>query len=170
MKKISDRIFLGIISGIIGGIPGRLLNALEYRLALTDFKYGQLASSLFLPPRNINNSKARIVGSIANHTGIALIGVLITYLLSITGRDKAILKGLGISSSAWLFVYGLVARIGLPIKTKRPLSPILSFIDHATLGIFTALIVSKIGDASLFPDTHNTNGKKLPINGMEGSE
>ncbi|MFZ7103885.1 MAG: hypothetical protein ACOWWO_14705 [Peptococcaceae bacterium] len=171
MKKISDRIFLGIISGILGGVPSKLINAFEYHVGLTDVKYSQLSSSLFLPAKKVKNSNAHIIGSIANNTGIAIVGVLITYLLSITGRDKLIVKGLGVTSTAWLFVYGLISRLGLPIKTKKTLTPLLSFIDHAALGIFTALIVSKLGDDSLFPAPHAPAAAedKLPLIGVAKS-
>lgn len=164
MRKIKDRIFLGIITGIIAGVPGRLLNAWEHNNGQTDIKYGHMASSLFIPKEKTNTTEGKIIGSITNHINISLTGVLVTYLLSATGRDKAIIKGLGVSSVAWLAIYGLSSRLGVTAKNKKPLSPILSFIDHLTLGGLSGLIVSKLGDDALFPDNIKTNNKeKIPL-------
>jgi hypothetical protein len=162
--KIRDRILLGVLAGIVCGTPGRIFNDLEYHLKLTDVKYGQMAANLFLPKNKLNSPKARIIASLINQTNISLMGVMVCYLLSATGRDKAVLKGIGVGATAWTTIYGLTARIGLSVKTRKPLSPILSFIDHALFGTMCGLFVSKFGHDSLFPDNRIKNTReKLPL-------
>lgn len=162
--KIRDRILLGVITGIAAGIPGRLLNAWEYNKGITDEKYGQMASSLFLPKGRKNSTEAKVIGSLTNHINISITGIIVTYLLSATGRDKAVLKGLGVSSTAWLAIYGLASRLGITSKSKKPIAPLLSFFDHATLGVLCALIASRLGDDSLFPDKNNLKAdEKMPL-------
>lgn len=63
----------------------------------------------------------------------------------------------------WLGIFGFFSRLGLIVKGKKPLSNILSFIDHTVLGITTAVLISKIGDDSLFPDKEVKKRQKLPI-------
>ncbi len=98
MIKIKDRIILGIISGVLAGIPGRLMNAAEYKFNLTDVKYGQMATNLFLPKKKINTPEGRFIASLVNHIMISMTGTITTYVLSATGRDKSIVKGIGVSS------------------------------------------------------------------------
>lgn len=163
MFKIRDRVLLGIVTGIICGMPGRLMNAIEYHLGLTDVKYGQMASSLFLPKNKVNTSEAKIVASLTNHINISLTGILVTYLLSATGRDNAVVKGAGVGSTLWIVIYGLTARLGLNIASKKPLAPLLTFVDHAIFGALSGLFVSKFGHDSLFPDSKIKEGEKLPL-------
>lgn len=164
MKRISDRILLGIVTGIICGIPGRVVNDLEYHSGLTDIKYGQMASSLFMPKNKVNTKEGIIIASITNHTMISITGVLITYLLSATGRDKAMVKGMGVTSSIWVAIFGLASRFNLTLTSKKPLSSILSFIDHAIFGALCGIFAAKVGDDTLFPD-NKVKGKdsKLPL-------
>lgn len=166
MLKIKDRIILGIVSGVIASLPGRFINALEYRTGLTDIQYDQMASSLFLPKNKIKTGEAKVTGSIINHTMVGLTGILITYLLSATGRDKAMIKGIGVTSALWITIYGLAPKFGVKVKSKKTFAPILSFIDHALLGSLCGFFSSKLGHDSLFPDTQisdqNAN-EKLPL-------
>lgn len=163
LLKIKDRILLGILAGVICGIPGRVTNAIQYNKKLTDVKYGQMSANLFLPSSKVNTTEGRIVSSLVNNTMISITGILTTYVLSITGRDKAIVKGMGVVTSMWVAIYGLTARLGLSIKSKKPLGPILSYIDHAIFGALCGLFVSKFGDDSLFPDVKIKPEEKLPL-------
>lgn len=151
MKKITDRIFLGLICGVITGFPGRMLNTIEYHLGITDVKYGQTAANLFLPKDKVNTKEAQITASLNNHIGLGILGSCIVYLLSATGRDHAAIKGMGVGASAWVAVYGLAVRFGVDVRSKKPLAPVLSFIDHALFGALCGVLVSKLGDDSLFP-------------------
>jgi len=164
MKKIKDRILLGVLTGIICGIPGRVVNDIEYHLGLTDVKYGQMASSLFLPKGKTDTRVARIIASITNNTMISLTGIFITYLLSATGRDKAAVKGISVTSLFWIGLYGFATRLNIILKSKHPFSSILSFIDHAVFGALCGIFAAKVGDDSLFPDKQpKGNGDKLPL-------
>ncbi|NLX92036.1 MAG: hypothetical protein GXZ07_10740 [Firmicutes bacterium] len=151
MTKIKDRIIHGIITGIIAGTPDTIINALEYRAGLTDVSYSQLGANVFLPTERINNKYARTTGLLANYAMLSISGILFTYLLSATGRDKALLKGIGFGILTWLTVYGMGAKVGLKVKPRKPLAPLLSFFDHVIFGSLLGLIAPRIGDDSIFP-------------------
>ncbi len=162
MKKIKDRIFLGIVSGLIGGMPGKLLNTIEYCNGLTDVKYGQMAASLFTSKKRSN--LGQLLGSVSNEALVTSTGIAITYTLSATGRDFAVLKGMGIGIVYWFGLYGLSSRIGLSPKNKKPLSSLLGLIDHIIFGTLSGVIASNLGDDSLFPDNViKTPKDKLPL-------
>ncbi|KUO52042.1 MAG: hypothetical protein APF76_02565 [Desulfitibacter sp. BRH_c19] len=162
--KIKDRIILGVVSSLIAGIPIRLINDWQYHKGLTDVKYGQMAASLFLPKNKVNTPEAKFVAAATNHVNTGITGIIITYVLSATGRDKAMLKGMGVASTTWVIVYGLISRLAIPVKSKKPLSPVLSFMDHAFFGTFCGLLIPVFGHSSLFPDRKNVQKKdKLPL-------
>lgn len=159
MFKIKDRIIHGMISGIIAGTPDTIINALEHRAGLTDLTYSQMGANVFLPKNKINNKKANCLGLLANYTMLGISGVLFSYLLSATGRDKALMKGVAYGIFSWLAIYGMGAKVGLMVESKKPLAPLLSFIDHVIFGSLLGLIAPKIGDDSLFPD-RNKDGQE----------
>ncbi|MCW3491301.1 hypothetical protein [Dethiobacter alkaliphilus] len=156
---------LGIVSGVIAGVPGRLINAWQYKKGLTDKKYGQRAASLFLPNGKVNTEEGRVIGSIVNHANISLTGIIFTYLLAATGRDKAVIKGVGVSTVAWLVIYGLTSRLKITVGSKKLRAPLYSFFDHVTLGGLCGYIAAKLGHDSLFPDKEVEEGEKLPLIG-----
>ena len=152
MKKIKDRITLGAISGLLSGTPDTVINALEYRAGITDLTYGQMGANLFLTENKINTRVAQAAGYLANFSAVGAGGVIFAYLLSLTGRDHAVVKGVGLGLVSWLTVYGLGSKIGLSVKTKKPLAPVLSFFDHVLYGSLLGLITPKLGDETLFSD------------------
>ena len=89
-------------------------------------------------------------------------GIVVSYLLSATGRDKAIIKGMGIGAILWIFINGLVIHLGLKIKSRKPMSPIFSFLDHIIFGSLAAFLVSKLGDDRLFPNKGKSS-EKIPL-------
>lgn len=161
MKKIKDRIVLSLICGVIAGFPSRILNTLEYYVGLTDVKYGQTAANLFLPEDKVNTKEAQITASLNNHVGLGILGSLIVYLLTATGRDHAALKGIGIGAVSWVAVYGLGAKFGVEVRSKKPLAPILSFIDHILFGALCGILAAKIGANFLFPDFQQAKANKV---------
>lgn len=152
MYKIKDRILLGVVAGLIGGIPDRIINALEYNKGLTDLKYGQMVSSFFLPRNKINSREGEIIASLVYNSLLSFAGIITTYVLTNTGRDNAAIKGTGIGILTWISWYGLSQKLGLVIRSRKAIAPILSFIDHVIFGSLCGTLVSRLGDDSLFPD------------------
>ena len=65
MRKIKDRILLGIVAGILGSVPGRILNKIEFEFGLTDSRYEQMAASLFVTKKDAHKPRGKVVGKIA---------------------------------------------------------------------------------------------------------
>lgn len=165
--KIKDRILLGIVSGVIAGIPGKFFNAFESRRGLTDLWYSRLSVHLFTPRNKVDSKNEKILAAIAINTTSGFFGVIISYLLSITGRDYAVVKGAGTAAFAWIAVNGMLGGQVMKQKNKNPGPPILSFIDHLVNGGFCGFLVSKLGDDSIFPDTKSLKkDEKLPTISM----
>lgn len=157
MRKISDRIILGMVGGMISDVIARLINAAEYEKGLTDIRYNQMASSLFFPKNKLNTTQSKLLGGIINNINVSAVGIIICYVLSTTGRDKASVKGMGIGALTWLMIQGVFSKQVLGINSKKPLVPFLSLFDHLLYGFLTANIISHLGDDKLFPPFHKKN-------------
>lgn len=148
--KINDKIFLGTVCGLLGAIPGRLLNKAEFALGLTDSRYEEMASSLFVKRKHLNKPGSKNLGVIVNSLLASFVGITTTYTLSTTGRDYAFLKGIGITSFTWLGLYGFSTQARIR-KSKNPNVALLSYLDHLIFGATTAALVTKLGTDSIFP-------------------
>jgi hypothetical protein len=152
MMRIKDRITLGVIAGLSAAIPGALLGVLQEKMSLRDMRYRELASTLIMPRNKVNTTEGKIVGQVVNGIGLSLSGIVTTYLLSATGRDYRILKGIGVSYFFGVILGGAFPKLGLVTKLKyRHNERLFGMLDHAIHGSMCALIVSKLGDDKLFP-------------------
>lgn len=162
--KIKDRLLLGVISGVLGSVPGRLLNTFEYHTGLTEAMYGQMAATAFISQKYIDKPQGKLLGSIINQIIAIGTGITTTYALSLTGRDYAILKGSMVGTTYWLLINGLAPNITGTLKPRKPISPLLSLIDHIIFGVSSALISLSLGDDSLFRKDNFNKNKQNTIN------
>jgi len=154
VKKIEDRVLLGVISGILGSTIVKIINPIEYNLGLTDLRYNQPAASLFLSKRDVveNTAESKVIASAVNNAMAAATGTIITYMLTASGRDYAMLKGAGFGLLQWIGIWGFLSRVGVTLKSHEPLTHILSIIDHSLFGASVGFLISRLGDDRLFPD------------------
>ncbi len=167
MTKIKDRITLGIISSLIATIPATTLDLIANKLRLSDYYYNH-ASSLFVERSKSNTLSGKMVSALVNNISNSIMGVSTCYVLSATGRDKPILKGIGVYAFSWLAMNGLIYKEVLDTKAKRAHSPIFSFLIHTVAGSICGYCVSKFGDDSIFPDIKiNSDRTKIPLFGSD---
>lgn len=167
MKKIDDPIVLGIVAGLAGNcvkLAGNLLN--RFVLRESDTTYPEIAAGLFMTKRARDTLTGRVVGAIADFALGGALGVPMVYILRYTGRDHAALKGAGLGHLAWTIMYGTIGRGMGPKKGVFPLNEdtnLSAFINHTWYGMTTALLASKLGDNSLFPEPGpRATSRRLP--------
>ncbi len=164
MQKIKDRIILGAISGMIAGAIGGGLNAIWYRAGLTDLRFNQPAASLFLTHKEAkkNTLGGKAIAFLANNTMLGTSGIIVVYLLTFTGRDYAIIKGIGVSMMQWIGVWGFFSKLRITVKSYKPLTHLIGCADHMVYGAIMGFLVSRLGDDSLFPDYQHQNDSEMP--------
>ncbi|MGI6553824.1 MAG: hypothetical protein ACOX2P_00035 [Bacillota bacterium] len=163
MGFINDRIILGLVSGIIAAKPVELLNMVKQRSGLTDISYAQVASKIFIPEEKMDTPLGNAISALVNNVNASASGIALTYLLTLTGRDKSIIKGISFGSVLWIVVNGLISSIGLDLKSKQPLTHVLSWLDHAIFGALCACLIRRLGSDNLFPDRDFREQKKIPL-------
>ncbi|AFM39732.1 hypothetical protein Desaci_0671 [Desulfosporosinus acidiphilus SJ4] len=162
MFKIKDRIVVGAISGILSASVGRTANKVNYALGLTDIRYNPMAANLFLPKKVIQSRQGVLLGLVVNNIGVAANGIALTYLLSATGKDYKLLKGLGAGAFSWIMVDGFIGSQLLKIKSSKPFAPTMRLLEHLLYGALCSTLITKLGDDSLFPSKINSSSKQIP--------
>lgn len=149
--KIKDRIILGVIAGITGTTVKTVVVGTAKRLNLAEFNGAETAAGILLPAFKVNTPGGRIIGHIANYVVGGSIGVGLTYLLSLSGKDKAAAKGAFTGLFTWTALYGLSAQLGA--SSMRPALPktlISNMIGHVVHGVVSSTIIAGVGDPGLF--------------------
>ncbi|EEG77900.1 hypothetical protein [Dethiobacter alkaliphilus] len=149
--KIKDRLLLGAISGSAASFAARLLNRYNYAKGYTDIRYNPLAARLFLKEGEIKSTPGIILGEIVNSANTSATGVLLTYLLSATGKDKAVFKGMAVGTFFWIIVDGVMSGYVFNVKSKKPIGPLAHLAEHLLYGVLCSTFITQLGDESLFP-------------------
>jgi hypothetical protein len=167
--KIKDRVTLALVGALIGVCPGHILNRFLIKKGIVDYRYDRLGAGMFLEKYAANSRVGQLTGIIVNELNGALLSLVITYALSITGRDKTVLKGVGIGLSSWVLINGFLSGSILGKKSVKPWVPLINAAFHMVSGCLIGITVSKLGDDSLFPDMMGKNTRDmLPVMPLEG--
>jgi hypothetical protein len=152
MGEIRDRVLLGVLCGLGGGF---VKNALSEVLTRNDFaEYGgpARAAGMLLPAHKITSRRGRLVGWIADTTISGMLGVASVYTLSLTGKEKAPLKGALISGAvAWTGLYGVLGTMGATeVQHPQPKTVLSEFLAHTVYGAVVATMATYLGHEDLF--------------------
>ncbi len=151
MAKIEDRLLLGAIAGLGGNILKLSILEIAKRLKWAEFNGTDAATGILLPAHKVAEPKGKLVGILGDATIAGVLGVTITYVLSITGKDKALFKGASSGMFMWTALYGAMGSIGLTkVKPSSPKTVLSQFIGHAAFGAVAAALATQLGDPSLF--------------------
>jgi hypothetical protein len=156
MKKIGDRITLGITAGFVGNLAKTLGNLASHKIGTSKILYGQFAAGIFGTVKDVKRDKITIgVGQLIDTVVYSGLGIPLTYILSKTGKDNHLLKGAGWELLTSIIFYGVTPKLGitnmLPQKGAQHLA---AMINHLGYGLLTAESIVRLGDPEIFPE-HN---------------
>ncbi len=162
MSKIKDPILLGIVSGLSGIFFKSMGNLIFRKTGLNKTSYPQLAAGIFLKKKKTNTPEGKLVGLLADAALGAGLGVGYAYVLKFTGKDHAVLKGIGYGHGAWTLLLGGANKMGVSgIFPLAPSTILSSYAEHALYGLGAALAATTFGDKDFF--------KKEDIDALQGS-
>jgi hypothetical protein len=151
LRKINDRIILGLVTGLLGNIPKTILCETFYRNRIAKKRCSDLALSLFLPSYKVSSKKGSIFGIICDYIMSSFAGIGYIYLLTYTGKDYALIKGFLSGIFNFALFRGIFSKIGT-VKTypKDMLTNITMGINSSIWGITTGLLTLLLGNKELF--------------------
>jgi len=114
--------------------------------------FTDVAASFFLAAKEVRTPAGRLVGFLSDYSTAIVVGVANIYLLTLSGKDHWLAKGLGAGSVFWTVMYGFLGSLGknnpvYPVTAKTALS---SCMGHTLFGILSNYVAVKLGDDSLF--------------------
>jgi hypothetical protein len=152
--KIKDRLWLSLIAGLGGTVVKSLLIRGAKANKWAEFNGAETAAGMLLPAHKIYTTSGKIVGEVANLIVGTLFSVPIIYVLSLTGKDKALTKGAALGSTFWVILYGSMANMGLStIRPAMPHTMLTQLFGHAVFGGTVSFIATTLGDPGLFDGT-----------------
>ncbi|MFZ5942790.1 MAG: hypothetical protein ACOYVD_01685 [Bacillota bacterium] len=157
MEKIKDRITLGVVVGIAANLIKQGLSFLFKELGWSTITPDKKAGGIFLSRKKTKQPEGKILGIIADFCIACKLAILLVFLISSTGKDNHLLKGLSGSSTAWIVMYGFLSRIGgTGFSIIRPKDAITSLLTHAVFGLVASQLIVTLGDESLFQPKYQT--------------
>jgi hypothetical protein len=127
-------------------------------LKANKFHIWQIAGSLYFGQENLKTLPALFIGAMTHTSIMALAGVIICFMLYYTGRDYYLIKGFGVLMMFWIFLFGIVLRLGIArIKPVDAGTNLAHFIGHASAGLIISYLIVKLADNKAWNEESNTN-------------
>ncbi|MFZ3100780.1 MAG: hypothetical protein WA131_09070 [Desulfitobacteriaceae bacterium] len=163
MKKINDRIYLGMISGATGLVALTLVDVISSKMRISQRSYRTTAAGVWVSSRRqAEKWPGQLLGTLMN-VGLSMVGgVSMVKILTRYGRDKLVPKGLFLGITFGSIITAILSGFTKnKVKPKDALSNLSYLLSHAAFGLVSALTIAKIGDDSLF-DTPPQNDYSKP--------
>jgi len=141
-----DWIIFGVLAGFVGNIVKEALAWILYAFGWVRYTFVHIGAGYFVDAEFIDNPVSLLTGFIADWVVAGTIGVIIVYLLRITGSDYAILKGAGIGAVTYLLFYGALMALDVTrASLLTPLPNLLLFFPHLLYGGIAGWFAEKYG-------------------------
>lgn len=179
MLKIKDRIILGAIAGLAGNVVKTIIDEISLKKKISQRSFRSTAAGVWVSKKSeATNLNGQILGSLLDSGMGTLGGIGIVFLLTKTGRDHIVTKGLisGIGMGSFInFILGTLPQNQL--RPKDAASNLSYMLSHAAYGVVATIAAAKLGHPSLYdsqpinnyleptkPITEQTNSNNLHEN------
>lgn len=142
-----------MVSGALGWLPKEALNLAAHFSGLQKKRYGEVFAGLFVSEKKANSRAGIWFGDAADLVFSSLLGVLLAFVLSSTGKDQAPIKGSVVALLGFGSIRGLIANAG-PNKVypRDVLSNSYMTLSSITWGLATGFIMRALADDSILPE------------------
>lgn len=150
--KIKDRVVLGIISGTAGNIVKTLIDEVSLKKKISQRSFRETAAGVWVSKKSeASNIKGQFLGGLFDFGFGSLGGIGIVHLLSKTGKDHVITKGIlsGVTIGSCITA-ALSVTPQNKVKPKDAASNLSYMLSHAVYGIVTTATAVALGHPSLF--------------------
>ena len=152
MRKINDRIYLGMISGATGLVALSLIDLISSKMRISQRSYRTTASGVWVSSRReAEKWSGQLLGVMMN-IGLSMVGgVSVVKILTTFGRDKLLPKGLFFGITFGSIITAMLSGFANnKVKPKDAISNLSYVLSHAAFGLVSFFTAAKLGDDSLF--------------------
>jgi hypothetical protein len=138
-----DSAVTGIISGIIAGLTFQVFVWTFYVLGIADTTPSLLGTYVAVNPgAEVTSFYAQTIGIVIHLTLSTFLGVIAVYMIHLMGNDYLWVKGIAFGAMAYLFIYGAIAKLIVPVQILQPnlATSGVFLIGHLIFGIITVNI------------------------------
>jgi len=163
MKKINDRIVLGMISGTFGFLALTLVDVISSKMKISQRSYRTTAAGVWVSSRRqAEKWPGQALGVMLNIGSSMVGGVLAVKMLTKYGRDKLVPKGIFFGAVFGSTITAILSGLSnSKVKPKDAWSNLSYMVSHFAFGLATIFTAAKLGEDSLF-DTPPQNDFTKP--------
>ena len=160
MQKIKDKMILGVLAGLGANVVKNVLGLTAMRFGLAEIDGPHRAAGLLVPPHKIADPKGKLVGFIADSVMAGTLGVITLSGLSMFGKKHGVIKGGLAGAGMWTMLYGALGTLGATkVNPVSPATVLAEFVEHSVFGAVTAVLITQMGDESIFNKTPANSGQ-----------
>ncbi len=159
MNKIKDRVLLGVIAGLCGNLVKTAIDEVSLKKKISQRSFRETASGVWVSTqKEASNVKGQILGGLLDFGMATLGGIGTVYLLSKTGRDQLVTKGLVSGITVGSSISALLSAFPQnKVRPKDAASNLSYMLSHAVYGLITTFVAAKLGDDSLYDSKPKNN-------------
>ena len=165
MKKIKDRMTLGIVSGLVGTILKTVSDEVFLRSKISQRSFRETASGVWVSSRSqAKNPYGQLLGAVMD-LGLGMVGsVAQVQILSKTGKNNLLTKGTFFGVTFGATITAMLSGFNTnKVKPKDSKSNLSYIISNAIFGLGTTYSATLLGDKSLW-DVPPANNYIQPTN------
>ncbi|MFZ5943869.1 MAG: hypothetical protein ACOYVD_07145 [Bacillota bacterium] len=139
----SDSIKDGIIAGLLGTLGDAMIHISAYLILGTSMT-AHYISQLIFPLEEVTAIRF-IISFFAHFSAGTIVGVILSFLFKLTGKDYAYLKGISLGLVLWLAHVAVIPNIvdPRPYIIRTPLESLVDLTAHIFYGIFATTYLLK---------------------------
>lgn len=163
MNKINDRILLGVIAGLGGNLVKTAIDEMSLKAKFSQRSFRSTAAGVWVArKKDADSVYGQLLGGILDFGMATLGGVGTVYMLSKTGRDSLVVKGLASGITFGATITALLSTLPTNrVKPKDAVSNLSYVASHAAFGLVATAVAAQLGAPSLF-DAKPYNDNMLP--------
>lgn len=152
VKKIDDRVLLGFIAGVTGNLFKTAVDEISLRMKISQRSFRSTAAGLWVNNQSeATNAKGQLLGSLFDFGAAGVGGIGIVELLTRTGNDRVLAKGIVSGISIGSIVTAMMSMFPTnKVRPKDAASNLSYMLSHAVYGVVAAIVASKMGTANLY--------------------
>ena len=175
MRKINDRIKLGVIAGAAGWVALTLVDVMSSRMKISQRSYRTTAAGVWVSSRReAEKWTGQLLGTLIHIVLSMFGGVSVVKVLTTFGRDKLVPKGIFFGVTFGSVITAILSGFtNNKVKPKDAKSNLSYLLSHAAFGLTSIFTAAKIGDDSLFdtpPQNDYSKPTKKTTEQIKGSE
>ncbi|MBM7623360.1 hypothetical protein [Sporohalobacter salinus] len=134
------------MSGVLCNLPKIILMGIFKYTGLIKYSFAQMSAGVFIREDALSNPFSLAIGVVSDFAVASLLGILLVYIMRITGKDYPISKGVLYGIMIHIVVYGVAKTLNITsVELLNPLANFIVLFPNIIFGIFNALFIERYG-------------------------